>query len=78
MHFPVNMYTRWKEVDHVIQALSNYGLIRGIISRILRPMNLSIKLNTINSGWLFLYIESSAVPISKKILYFVLLWSLLS
>ena len=30
MHFHVNMYTQWQPLNHVIQALSNYGLIPGI------------------------------------------------
>ena len=35
-----------------------------------RPMEFSIKLHTIKSGWSIIYIEGSWVRISKKILYF--------
>ena len=42
------------------------------VKTLFRPVEFSIKLHTIKSGWSIVYIEGSQVIISKKILYFFL------
>ena len=60
------MRTNRRNRTNFYSILVNYGFLT-----LLRPMEFSIKLHTIKSGWSIVYIEGSYVIISKQNIVFL-------